>query len=523
MSQGVKQEALVELPVESIKPNAYNPNTMDTEEFAELVDEVRHLGRLPKPIVVNKGATGWVIVDGEHGWRAAREVGLPTVACEVVEVDSFEAMRQTYKRNRHGHNDPVRLGRMFRLMMKKRGRSIRELADDIGVSEGTIRNNVVYAEAADLRNGYAHKAGGGDGELDLEIVHLSVRQVRKYVALPFPIRDEWFDAGADLVALQQATIVRYEEAGQASTVCLDGSEEGIDFWQELADSGLAERVLADDFVESAHEAFRLLLFRRQHMAHVADLDAYLLPVAELCVPSEVVFMLPCRTSGDRTEILVPPDRWRSLLVECSQRAVNQTELTNMVGAAVQLAADDRVEGDVDVTDPRMLLVQRTVRQAPEFLRDCELPLVDLYAFAVLLKDPVGGADLWHEAVRRACQMLVDLRSAVRSRRLQDLRPSVLRLMPSPTPANAFEAALEELRHEQVARDRAAQLADVKRLSEAIAQKLCPNVELRDALVRRLVLVPVAELQLLGSAALGWTLDFDLWETAARGREQGVVR
>jgi ParB-like chromosome segregation protein Spo0J len=44
------------------------------EEFAELVEEVRHLGRLPKPVVVrNRYAPGeYQIVDGEHGWRPKR-------------------------------------------------------------------------------------------------------------------------------------------------------------------------------------------------------------------------------------------------------------------------------------------------------------------------------------------------------------------------------------------------------------------------------------------------------------------
>ena len=40
------------LPVSALKPNDYNPNTMSEDGFAELVDEVRHLGRLPKPVVV---------------------------------------------------------------------------------------------------------------------------------------------------------------------------------------------------------------------------------------------------------------------------------------------------------------------------------------------------------------------------------------------------------------------------------------------------------------------------------------
>ena len=36
------------LPVTRLEPNDYNPNTMTEGEFAELVEEVRHLGRLPE-------------------------------------------------------------------------------------------------------------------------------------------------------------------------------------------------------------------------------------------------------------------------------------------------------------------------------------------------------------------------------------------------------------------------------------------------------------------------------------------
>ena len=67
------------LPTNSILPNDYNPNRMSPDEFAELVTEIRHLGRLPKPIVVVPSVKGYMIVDGEHGWRAAREVGLETL------------------------------------------------------------------------------------------------------------------------------------------------------------------------------------------------------------------------------------------------------------------------------------------------------------------------------------------------------------------------------------------------------------------------------------------------------------
>ncbi len=168
-----------------LRPNDYNPNVMTDDEFAELVAEVRHLGRLPKPVVARPNGDGYVIVDGEHGWRAAREVGLTEVPCEVIAADDFEAMRQTYKRNQHGTHNPVQLGRMFRQMMEARGLSQRALAEEVHVSEGTIRNALEYAKAADVRNGYAFEK-------------LTLKQVRYFNRLPPKLANVWLHFGAQV-------------------------------------------------------------------------------------------------------------------------------------------------------------------------------------------------------------------------------------------------------------------------------------------------------------------------------------
>ena len=210
------------LPAASLCTNDYNPNQMNDEEFAELVAEVRHLGRLPKPVVVRQNGEGYVIVDGEHGWRAAGEVGLSDVLCEVVEADDFEAMRQTYKLNQHGTHDPVRLGKMFQRMKKARRLSQRKRARAIGVSEGTIRNAVIYAEAANLRNGYAESQEDAFDTDEGEISRLSVRQARHYVQLPRAIADLWLNAGADLRALWEGAY-----SGVQTDASVENSEQAI--------------------------------------------------------------------------------------------------------------------------------------------------------------------------------------------------------------------------------------------------------------------------------------------------------
>src|SRR5262245_44734007 len=169
-----------------IAANSFNPNQMTDEEFAEYVAEVRRLGGLPKPIVVRPNGEGrYVVVDGEYALLAAKEVGLEEVPCEVIDADEFEARRQCLKRNQHGRMNPVRLGRMFREMMDLRKLSLRELEQEIKTSEGTIRNALLFAEGAELRNRYAPE-GAED-----KIARLTVKQVRAYVNRPGSERDRW--------------------------------------------------------------------------------------------------------------------------------------------------------------------------------------------------------------------------------------------------------------------------------------------------------------------------------------------
>jgi ParB/RepB/Spo0J family partition protein len=190
---GEQRETSLVISTERLRPNAYNPNAMTPDEFAELVAEVRHLGRLPKPVVVRPDGDGYVIVDGEHGWRAAEEVGLAEVPCEVLEVDDFEAMRQTYKRNQHGTHDRVALGQMFRRMMDERNISNRQLAKEINVSEGTVRNALTFAEAAEVRKRYAPEKGATKD--DYWFGQLTTERARDYMRLPEAIRDRWLNAG----------------------------------------------------------------------------------------------------------------------------------------------------------------------------------------------------------------------------------------------------------------------------------------------------------------------------------------
>jgi len=89
---------LLEVPLESIKPNPFQPRVhFDEDQLAGLADSIREVGVL-QPILVRPalGQEGaYELVAGERRWRSARRAGLATIPAIVQEhttdADSLEA------------------------------------------------------------------------------------------------------------------------------------------------------------------------------------------------------------------------------------------------------------------------------------------------------------------------------------------------------------------------------------------------------------------------------------------------
>lgn len=382
---------------EQLCPNDYNPNEMTAAELKEFVTEVQHLGRLPKPVIVRRNGSGYVIVDGEHGWRAAQAAGLDCLPCEIVEVDDFEARRQTYKRNQHGKHNPVRLGEIFEQMMRLSGCSQRELAKEIDISEGTIRNALAYAKAAGLRNGYAFE-------------RLSVRQVRAYLALPESVRDIWLDAGADLKALDKALVVKLKESG----LCEFEAEwlvhlqaEGPDFLFETLKPDEGYQWKPAGFIAVMHRMFKLWDWRNHYRRYFNDVDAYIRLVARLKATPDVLDKLPVDVQGrDQQQpyrVLVSPEQWADILATCAKRADGPDELLVMVKASTDLALRRAGIDELDAADPRTMRMDDDVSRAPGFIQQADMPLRDKWLLA--MADADVPDDMLLEAKQHACKTM----------------------------------------------------------------------------------------------------------------------
>ena len=86
--QAAQEGALREIPVQSIRPNPFQPRrTIEPAQLQELADSIAAAGLL-QPIVVREAATGqFELIAGERRWRAVQKLGWTKVPVVVKAAD----------------------------------------------------------------------------------------------------------------------------------------------------------------------------------------------------------------------------------------------------------------------------------------------------------------------------------------------------------------------------------------------------------------------------------------------------
>lgn len=102
--------------VDDLSANSYNPNDMEAEFFEAVVSQVKDEG-MNQPILVRPDQADegrFVIVDGEHRWKAAKLAGRKRLGVIVVPFDEKTAKVRTLSMNNlRGQNIPIKLARLL--------------------------------------------------------------------------------------------------------------------------------------------------------------------------------------------------------------------------------------------------------------------------------------------------------------------------------------------------------------------------------------------------------------------------
>ena len=79
--------ALMQLPVEKIIPNPFQPRTRFSElELDELADSIRQHGVM-QPVVVRQTVRGYELIAGERRWRASQRAGITEIPAIARDLD----------------------------------------------------------------------------------------------------------------------------------------------------------------------------------------------------------------------------------------------------------------------------------------------------------------------------------------------------------------------------------------------------------------------------------------------------
>jgi len=132
---------LLELPVESLSPNPFQPRkAFSPEALEELTASIRSSGVL-QPIVVRRRGEQYEILVGERRWRAARQAGLSRVPAVVREASDAEALELALAENLLREDlNPLEEAEAYQRLMAEFGWTQDELARRIGKDRSSIAN-----------------------------------------------------------------------------------------------------------------------------------------------------------------------------------------------------------------------------------------------------------------------------------------------------------------------------------------------------------------------------------------------
>ena len=134
-------EGAVEVSVESIRPNPYQPRKkFDKEKLKELSESIKKHGII-QPLIVRKKGTNYELVAGERRLRAARLAKLQTVPVLVRDYDEKQMRELSLVENIQRHDlNPLEEAKAIQELMKQCDYTQAQVAERLGRSRAAVAN-----------------------------------------------------------------------------------------------------------------------------------------------------------------------------------------------------------------------------------------------------------------------------------------------------------------------------------------------------------------------------------------------
>jgi len=142
--QKKEDKNLIELEIEKIKPNPYQPREKyDPEKLTELANSIKEKG-LVQPVVVRKTESGFELVAGERRLKAAKSIGLRLIPALIKENLTKSGMLELSLVENVQREDlnPIETAKGYRRLLNELGLSQNEISQRVGKERSSVANTI---------------------------------------------------------------------------------------------------------------------------------------------------------------------------------------------------------------------------------------------------------------------------------------------------------------------------------------------------------------------------------------------
>ena len=138
---GSAEKTFVEIPIEDVVPNKYQPRTSFHEEaLNELAQSIKSDGVI-QPVIVRRSGSGYELIAGERRWRAAKKAGLKTIPAVVRDVSEFRTLEWALIENIQREDlNPIEEATAYSSLIQDFHLTQDELAQRVGKDRTSISN-----------------------------------------------------------------------------------------------------------------------------------------------------------------------------------------------------------------------------------------------------------------------------------------------------------------------------------------------------------------------------------------------
>lgn len=138
------QNSVVEIPLESIEPNPYQPRKhFSNESLKELAESIKKDGLIQPIVVVEDDLDGYILVAGERRFRASKLAKMNSIKAIVLDITKEQMQQFALIENIQREDlNPIELAQSYEALIKLHGVTHEELASIIHKSRTHITNTL---------------------------------------------------------------------------------------------------------------------------------------------------------------------------------------------------------------------------------------------------------------------------------------------------------------------------------------------------------------------------------------------